>query len=188
MDFATLLSKISTGAQIAQAVTPEIQQYGADHVAATQQILKIAGAGVAARNLRQERAGRSVGLGARPPPAWFRWRLSCSPPFSTKSQWQRRRQRRPERWPTFRSHPFASRKGWQPRRGADLLHRRREASRNQQVSDLLLLARWHRAPRVDGSAFVTGSFALRESCRSFDCAPARPAKKRSGEARALRSG
>ena len=48
MDFATLLSKISTGAQIAQAVTPEIQQYGADHVAATQQILQIAGAGVAA--------------------------------------------------------------------------------------------------------------------------------------------
>ena len=48
MDFATILSKISTGAQIAQAVTPEIQQYGADHVAATQQILKIAGAGVAA--------------------------------------------------------------------------------------------------------------------------------------------
>jgi len=48
MDFATLLSKISTGAQIAQAVTPEIQQFGADHVAATQEILKIAGAGVAA--------------------------------------------------------------------------------------------------------------------------------------------
>jgi hypothetical protein len=48
MDFATILSKISTGAQIAQAVTPEIQQYGTDHVAATQQILQIAGAGVAA--------------------------------------------------------------------------------------------------------------------------------------------
>ena len=48
MDFATILSKISTGAQIAQAVTPEIQQYGNDHVAATQQILQIAGAGVAA--------------------------------------------------------------------------------------------------------------------------------------------
>jgi hypothetical protein len=48
MDFATVLSKISTGAQIAQAVTPEIEQYGADHVAATQQILQIAGAGVAA--------------------------------------------------------------------------------------------------------------------------------------------
>ena len=48
MDFATLLSKISTGAQIAQAVTPAIQQYGTDHVAATQQILQIAGAGVAA--------------------------------------------------------------------------------------------------------------------------------------------
>jgi len=48
MDFATVLSKISTGAQIAQAVTPDIQQYGADHVAATQQILQIAGAGVAA--------------------------------------------------------------------------------------------------------------------------------------------
>ena len=48
MDFATLLSKISTGAQIAQAATPAIQQYGTDHVAATQQILQIAGAGVAA--------------------------------------------------------------------------------------------------------------------------------------------
>ena len=48
MDFATILSKISTGAQIAQAVTPEIKQYGTDHVAATQQILQIAGAGVAA--------------------------------------------------------------------------------------------------------------------------------------------
>ncbi len=48
MDFATLLSKISTGAQIAQAAAPEIQQYGTDHVAATQQILKIVGAGVAA--------------------------------------------------------------------------------------------------------------------------------------------
>ena len=48
MDFATLLSKISTGAQIAQAVTPAIQQFGTDHVAATQQILQIAGAGVAA--------------------------------------------------------------------------------------------------------------------------------------------
>lgn len=48
MDFATVLSKINTGAQIAQAVTPAIQQYGNDHVAATQQILQIAGAGVAA--------------------------------------------------------------------------------------------------------------------------------------------
>jgi len=48
MDFATILSKISTGAQIAQAVAPQIQQYGADHVAATQQILQIAAAGVAA--------------------------------------------------------------------------------------------------------------------------------------------
>ena len=47
MDFATVLSKISTGAQIAAAVTPEIEQYGTDHVAATQQILQIAGAGVA---------------------------------------------------------------------------------------------------------------------------------------------
>jgi hypothetical protein len=48
MDFATVLSKISTGAQIATAVTPEIEQFGTDHVAATQQILQIAGAGVAA--------------------------------------------------------------------------------------------------------------------------------------------
>ena len=58
MDFATLLSKISTGAQIAQAVTPAIQQYGTDHVAATQQILQIAGAGVAAetsdKNVQEE--------------------------------------------------------------------------------------------------------------------------------------
>jgi len=50
MDFATVLSKISTGAQIATAVTPEIEQYGTDHVAATQQILQIAGAGVAAES------------------------------------------------------------------------------------------------------------------------------------------
>jgi hypothetical protein len=50
MDFATVLSKISTGAQIAQAVAPEIEQYGNDHVAATQQILQIAGAGVAAES------------------------------------------------------------------------------------------------------------------------------------------
>ena len=50
MDFATVLSKISTGAQIAQAVTPEIEQYSTDHVAATQQILQIAGAGVAAES------------------------------------------------------------------------------------------------------------------------------------------
>ena len=48
MDFATVLSKISTGAQIAQAAVPEIDQYSSDHVAATQQILQIAGAGVAA--------------------------------------------------------------------------------------------------------------------------------------------
>jgi len=48
MDFATILSKISTGAQIAQVAAPQIQQYGSDHVAATQQILQIAGAGVAA--------------------------------------------------------------------------------------------------------------------------------------------
>ena len=50
MDFATILPKISTGAQIATAVTPEIEQYGTDHVAATQQILQIAGAGVAAES------------------------------------------------------------------------------------------------------------------------------------------
>jgi hypothetical protein len=48
MDFATILSKISTGAQIAQVASPEIEQYGTDHVAATQQLLQIAGAGVAA--------------------------------------------------------------------------------------------------------------------------------------------
>ncbi len=50
MDFATVLSKISTGAQIAQAAAPEIEQYSSDHVAATQQILQIAGAGVAAES------------------------------------------------------------------------------------------------------------------------------------------
>ena len=58
MDFATLLKKISTGAQIVQAVTPEIEQYSTDHVAATQQILQIAGAGVAAetsdKNVQEE--------------------------------------------------------------------------------------------------------------------------------------
>jgi len=50
MDFATVLSKISTGAQIAQAAAPQIEQYSSDHVAATQQILQIAGAGVAAES------------------------------------------------------------------------------------------------------------------------------------------
>ena len=48
MDFATVLSKINTGAQIAQTAAPEIEQYGNDHVAATQEILQAAGAGVAA--------------------------------------------------------------------------------------------------------------------------------------------
>ena len=50
MDFATILTKISTGAQIAQAAAPAIQQYGADHISATQQILQIVGAGVAAES------------------------------------------------------------------------------------------------------------------------------------------
>jgi len=50
MDFATVLSKINTGAQIAQAITPQIDTYSDDHVAATQQILQIAGAGVAAES------------------------------------------------------------------------------------------------------------------------------------------
>jgi len=50
MDFASVLSKINTGAEIAQAVTPNIEKYSDDHVAATQQILQIAGAGVAAES------------------------------------------------------------------------------------------------------------------------------------------
>ena len=49
-DFADVLSKINTGAQIATALTPELQQYSTDHVAATQGILQIAGAGVAAES------------------------------------------------------------------------------------------------------------------------------------------
>jgi hypothetical protein len=50
MDFATILSKISAGAQIAQEAAPEIEQYGDNHVAATQEILQVAGAGVAAES------------------------------------------------------------------------------------------------------------------------------------------
>jgi hypothetical protein len=50
MDFATLLQKISTGAQIAQAITPTVKQYSADHVAATQEVLQVVGAGVAAES------------------------------------------------------------------------------------------------------------------------------------------
>jgi hypothetical protein len=64
MDFATILSRINTGAQIAQAVTPAIQQYGTDHVAATQQILQIAGAGRGGRNQRQDSADRGIGFSA----------------------------------------------------------------------------------------------------------------------------
>jgi len=51
--FADILNKINTGAQIAQAAEPSIEQYGADHVAATQELLKIAGAGVAAETSDQ---------------------------------------------------------------------------------------------------------------------------------------
>ena len=58
MDFTTLLAKINTGAQIAQAAAPSIQQYSTDHVAATQQLLQVAGAGVAAetsdKNIQEE--------------------------------------------------------------------------------------------------------------------------------------
>ncbi len=50
MDFATLLQKISTGAQIAQVITPALQQYSTDHVAATQEVLQALGAGVAAES------------------------------------------------------------------------------------------------------------------------------------------
>lgn len=48
MDFASLLSKISTAAQIAQAAAPQVAAFGSDHVTATQNLLQIAGAGVAA--------------------------------------------------------------------------------------------------------------------------------------------
>ena len=50
LNFADLLKKINTGAQIAQALQPALQQYGTDHVGATQEILQIAGAGVAAES------------------------------------------------------------------------------------------------------------------------------------------
>jgi hypothetical protein len=74
MDFATVLSKISTGAPIAQAAAPEIEQYGADHVAATHQILQIAGAGVAAessdKNVQAE-AVASAQLASRVVPLVF---------------------------------------------------------------------------------------------------------------------
>lgn len=47
-NFQDILTKIQTAAQIAQAVEPALAQYSTDHVAATQNILQIAGAGVAA--------------------------------------------------------------------------------------------------------------------------------------------
>jgi hypothetical protein len=48
--FADILSKISTAAQIAQTVTPAIELFGKDHLASTQEILQIAGAGVSVFN------------------------------------------------------------------------------------------------------------------------------------------
>lgn len=47
-NFNDILTKINTGAQIAAAIEPSLQLYGTDHAAATQQIINIAGAGVAA--------------------------------------------------------------------------------------------------------------------------------------------
>ena len=48
--FADILAKITTGAQIALAVEPALAQFSTDHVTATQQLLNIAGAGVAAES------------------------------------------------------------------------------------------------------------------------------------------
>lgn len=47
-DFDTILSKIQTASQIVTAAEPAIEEYGTDHVAATQQLLQVAAAGVGA--------------------------------------------------------------------------------------------------------------------------------------------
>ena len=47
-NFQDLLGKIQTASQIVTAAEPAIAEYSTDHVAATQQLLQIAGAGVAA--------------------------------------------------------------------------------------------------------------------------------------------
>jgi hypothetical protein len=111
MDFATVLSKISTGAQVATAVTPEIEQYGDDHVAATQQILQIAGAGVAAeasdKNVQAEAWRRRSWR-----PVWFRWCLSCSPGSSSRSRRQRKPPENSGQWivarACFKNRPIVS--------------------------------------------------------------------------------
>ena len=90
MDFATIFSKISTGAQIAQAAAPEIQQYGADHVTAPSRFSKSP-----ARAWRPKPPTRPRKLRRWPqrswPPAWFRWRLSSSPASSISSPCRRLR-------------------------------------------------------------------------------------------------
>ena len=57
-DFATILAKISTAAQVVQAAEPAIVTFSTDHVTGTQQLLQIAGAAVAAEsgdaNVQQE--------------------------------------------------------------------------------------------------------------------------------------
>lgn len=60
MDFADVLNKINTGAQIAQAALPAVEQYGSDHVSATQQLLQIAGAGVAAETSDKQVAAEAM--------------------------------------------------------------------------------------------------------------------------------
>jgi len=92
MDFATILSKISTGAQIAQAAVPQIEQYGNDHVAATQQILQAAGAGVAAESSDptvQTEAVESAQLACNIVPlvfelfSWFKQKKAAVPAAAT---------------------------------------------------------------------------------------------------------
>lgn len=48
VSFQDILNKINTGAQIAAALEPSLQLFSTDHATATQQIIQIAGAGVAA--------------------------------------------------------------------------------------------------------------------------------------------
>ena len=47
VNFADILAKINTAAQIAAAAQPDIVQFSTDHAAGTQQLLQLAGAAVA---------------------------------------------------------------------------------------------------------------------------------------------
>ena len=59
-DFATLLQKINTGAQIATTLSPAIQEYGTDHVKATQDVIATIGAGVAAESTNTQTQNEAI--------------------------------------------------------------------------------------------------------------------------------